>query len=126
MADNIIYYCDGTDLENVYRCYLGITMNAHRLYTVYDEERGVVLKREEVSVATVERNGLAGGVLKVGDIINTITVDGKAHTINRMYLVTESLIDARAGSVVIINITRDGVAMDVTVTVPDTALNKIK
>ena len=126
VADNIIYYCDGTDLENVYRCYLGITMNAHRLYTVYDEERGVVLKREEVSVATVERNGLAGGVLKVGDIINTITVDGKAHTINRMYLVTESLIDARAGSVVIINITRDGVAMDVTVTVPDTALNKIK
>ena len=101
-------------------------MNASRLYTVYDEERGVVLKREEVSVETVDKNGLASGVLKPGDIINMITVDGRVHEINRMYLVTDSLIDARAGSSVVINITRDGVNMDVTVTVTETSLNKIK
>ena len=126
VADNILYYCDGTDLEGVYRCYLGITVTSSKLYTVYDEERGVVHKREEVSVVTIENGALAYGVLKVGDIINSITVDGVKYDVNRMYTVTDSMLSARVGSTVTVNVTRGGETLDLSITITEKSLTQIE
>lgn len=126
VVDNILYYCDGTQLEGVYRCYLGITVSASRLYTVYDAERGVVHKREEVSVMTLENDGLAKDVIKVGDIINYITIDGVRYDVHRIYMVTDSMLNARVGSSVTINVTRGTETLDVTISISADALNQVK
>ena len=126
VADNIIYYCDGTDLESVYRCYLGITVTSNKLYTVYDEELGVVHKREEVSVVTIEKGGLAYGVIAEGDIINSITVDGVKYDVNRMYVVTDSMLSARVGSTVTVNVTRGGETLDLSITITEKSLTEIE
>lgn len=125
VAENILYYCDGTKQENVYRCYLGITVSASKLYTVYDSESGVVHKREEVSVVKVENDGLANGVVRNGDIVNSITIDGTKHDVDKMYIVTDSMLDARVGSTVIVNVTRDGKTMDLTIVITENALTKV-
>lgn len=125
VAENILYYCDGTKQENVYRCYLGITVSASKLYTVYDSESGVVHKREEVSVVKVENDGLANGVVRNGDIVNSITIDGTKHDVDKMYIVTDSMLDARVGSTVIVNVTRDGKTMDLTIVITEDALTKV-
>ena len=126
VADNILYYCDGTNLEGVYRCYLGINVSANRLYTEYDKELGVVYKREEVAVAVVDNEGLAKDVLQVGDIINTITIDGVKHRVTRMYIVTDAMLSAKVGSTVVMNVTRAGVTFDVSVTITESALTQVK
>lgn len=126
VADNILYYCDGTGLEGVYRCYLGITVSATKLYTVYDEESGIVHKKEEVGVVSVENGGLAKGVLAEGDIINSVTIDGVTYEVDKMYVVTDSMLCARVGSTVTLNITRNGKTLDVSITITERSLTQIR
>ena len=126
VVDNILYYCDGTTRENVYRCYLGITVSASKLYTVYDHETGKVHKREEVSVVSLEDNSIAKGIIEAGDVINSITVDGVTYGVNRMYIVTDSMLNARVGSVVTINVTRGGENLDLTINITESSLTVVK
>jgi hypothetical protein len=126
VADNVIYHCDGTSYESVYRCFLGITVTPSRLYTVYDEERGVVYKRETVSIASVENDGLASGVLRAGDVINSITVDGVKYDVYKMYIVTDVMLNARIGSAVYVNITRGEDTFDVQFRIDASCLTQIK
>ena len=126
VADNIIYYCDGTQLEGVYRCYLGINVSASKLYTEYDQESGAVYKREEVTVSSLNSDALAKGALEVGDIINTITVDGVKHDVNRMYIVIDSMLDARVGSLVVVNVTRGEKTFDVKIIITESSLTQVK
>ena len=126
VADNILYYCDGTGLEGVYRCYLGITVSATKLYTVYDKESGIVHKKEEVGVVSIENGGLAKGVLAEGDIINSVTIDGVTYEVDKMYVVTDSMLCARVGSTVTLNITRNGKTLDVSITITERSLTQIR
>ena len=126
VTDNILYYCDGTSRENVYRCYLGITVQAARLYTEYDEANGKLHKREDVGVVSVADGSLAKGVIEVGDIINSITVDGVSYDVDRMYIVTDSMLNARVGSTVTINVTRDGRSVDVNITIAESSMALIQ
>jgi serine protease Do len=126
VADSILYYCDGKVDESMYKCMLGITVTPKKLYTVYDAESGKVLKREVISVADVGQNALADGVIKVGDIINSITVDGAKYDVVRMHVVTDSMLNARVGSTVVINVTRGNETIDVTIKITESALTKIK
>lgn len=126
VVENILYYCDGTELENVYRCFLGINVKASKLYTEYDQENGKVHKREEISVDSINEDSLAKGVLEVGDVINTITVDGITNEVNRMYIVTDSMLSARVGSVVVINVTRGDKTLDLTIKITESSLTVVK
>ena len=126
VAENILYYCDGTEFENVYRCYLGIQVGSSKLYTEYDRETGKVHKREEISVVVINDGSLAQGVLEVGDVINSITVDGAKYDVNRMYTVTDAMIDARVGSVVVINVTRGEQTLDLTIEIKESSLTVVR
>ena len=126
VADNIIHYCDGTEYEGVYRCYLGITVSASKKYTEYDKETGVVHKREQISVDTVDKNGLANGLIEVGDIINSITVDGVTYDVDRMHIVTDTMLNARVGSKVTVNVTRDGKKIDVAINITKDSLSQVE
>lgn len=119
VADNILYYCDGTEVESVQRCLIGITVGADDYYTEYDIESGRVYKRESVVIATVSEGGAADGLLKVGDSVRSVTVDGVEYVCDRMHVAVECMLNARVGSEVVFHITRDGVDMDVTVELDD-------
>ncbi len=124
-ADNIIYYCDGKSAEKVSRCFLGITVGATEMYTEYDNETGRVIKRESVGVSMVSEGSLADGVLFVGDMINSIKIDGKEYKVTRMFVVTDAMLNARAGSEVIINVERDGENVDVKINITEDCIKSI-
>ena len=126
VVDNILYYCEGTTRENVYKCYLGVTVDASRLYTEYDQETGKVYKREEITIASFENGSIAKGILAVGDIINSITVDGVTYEVNRMYIVVESMLNARVGSTVTVNVTRGSETMDLVINITEGSISVIK
>lgn len=126
VAANILYYCNGTEYENVYRCYLGITVTQNKMYTVYDKETGKVHKREQVAVSEISAGGLAEGNLKVGDIINYITIDGVKYETLRVYSVIDPMLNARVGSKVVVNVTRGTEVIDVEITITQNALTKVQ
>ena len=118
IADNAIHYSDGT----VKRCLLGITVGVSRYYTVYDTETGKLHKMEEVVISELSSTSGAKGLIEVGDIINHITVDGVKHDVTRIYHVVDSMLYARVGSAVTVNVTRNGVATDISVPITDAML----
>ena len=125
VSENIMYYCDGKQNQNVMKCIIGIDLSIISSAAVYDETTGKVSKQEAVAVKSITQNGIANGILQAGDVINKITIDGVEYVINRKFNIIDCMINARVGSAVVINITRNGAAMDVTIEITDKALTKI-
>ena len=126
IADNVIYYCDGTEKESVYRCLMGITVTASKSTTSYDTETGKIHIIEEVMISEMTSTAGANGYLAVNDIINSITVDGRKHEVTRIYNVVDAMLDARVGSTVVVNVTRGTETLDVTIPITESMLKQCK
>lgn len=122
IADNIIDYCDGTDKESVFRCMLGVGVGATAASTKYDVETGKIHKLETVVISSIEENSPVSELLKEMDIVNSITIDGVKHNVTRTFHVIDSMLNARVGSSVIMNITRNGETFDVTIPITEDML----
>ena len=119
IADNAIHYSDGT----VKRCLLGITVGVKKYSTDYDLETGKIRRLEEVVISKLEETAAAAEYLKVGYVINSITVDGITQEVTRIFHVVDSMLAARVGSAVTINITdTDGVTRDVSIPITENML----
>ncbi|MBR5140360.1 MAG: trypsin-like peptidase domain-containing protein, partial [Clostridia bacterium] len=115
IADNILYYCDGTSEQSAYKCMLGIQVTPIALYTEYDTETGLLTRKETIEILSVVEGGAAENVLKAGDILNSITIDGKTYPITRLYHVVDAMLNARASSTVVVNLTRGSQALDLAI-----------
>ena len=93
---------------------------------MYDTDSGKVHKRETVSISSIETNGLAYDNLEVGDIINSITIDGVKYDVTRMFVVTDAMLNARVDSIVTVNVTRAGASRDVRIIIAESSLTGIK
>ncbi len=124
IADNIIYYCDGKDEESVYRCVMGVKPGVGARSTVYDENTGIITKLELIGISEVTEGSVADGKLFAGDKINSITVDGVKVEVTRLHHVFDTMLTARAGSTVTVNVTRNGESFDVTLTMTEDCLVK--
>ncbi|MBE6645900.1 MAG: trypsin-like serine protease [Ruminococcaceae bacterium] len=118
IADNAIYYSDGT----VKRCMLGITVGVKSYSTDYDTESGKIIKLEEILVTELTENAAVKGYLKAGDVINSITVDGVTHEVSRIFHVVDSMLAARVGSSVTVNITDADGTRDVLIPITENML----
>ncbi len=124
VAENILRNCDGESSLSVKKCLIGIGLSAASSGLVTDGEGNLIIA-EQVVVASVEQTCITDK-FKVGDIINSITVDGKTVTVTRVHHITDVMLDASVGSVVVINATRDGVSFDVTITLPESCVSVVK
>lgn len=126
-ADNIIKYCDGTDLENPYKYYIGINMDRTDYYTEYDTETGKVHKLERVAISAVTVGSVSDGLFVVGDVIKKITIDGKEYTIDRMYQVIDCMYSVYENSTLIITVEHaDKTTEDITVPLTSLTPQKVK
>lgn len=122
IADNIIDYCFGTDIERVQRGLIGITVNASDSKAVYDSKTGKVGIQETVSVYEVSKGSLADGVLQKGDVLLSATLNGVKTEITRQYHVIDMLLDVRVGAVVTLEILRGSEQSTVQITITEDCL----
>jgi serine protease Do len=125
LAKSIIHHCNGSDKTQTDKALMGITITAYVSGAEIDKN-GKVYEVELVEVTEISAGSLAEGKVLVGDVINSITVDGVKTTVTRIHHVTDAMIDARVGSVVVLNITRDGKTMDITFTVPTSSITAVR
>ena len=125
IAENIIYYCNGQERESVFKCKLGITIEAFELFTEYDTETGKIKKYEKSRVASLTYTDEKGKIvesplkdkLKIADVLVSIKIDGNEQIINRQHQVIDALLNARIGSKITFKILRGGKEMTVEHTV---------
>ena len=126
IAENILYYCDGTERESVFRCILGITVQSSEFKTEYDKETGKVKKIESVIVSEVSETSTVLDKLKVNDTILSVTVDGVTQNVTRRFHVIDALLNARPDSKVVFKILRAGAEMSIELTVTNDMLVEYK
>ena len=118
IADNAIYYNDGT----IKRCLLGITVGSARYYTEYDTETGKVHRCEDVVITEFSKTSAVKDYFKIGDNIKSIKIDGVSYEVTRIFHVVDAMLNARVGSSVITTVVRDGVEMEIPITVTQNML----
>ena len=122
IAENIIDYCYGTDVERVQRALIGITVSASDSRIVYDAEEGLCRIVEKVFFYEINEGSLADGVLEVGDAVTSASINGVTREITRQYQIIDMMLDLRVGDTVNMNIVRDGVEMTVSITITEDCL----
>ncbi len=122
IADNIIDYCYGKDCESVMRVLLGITIKTGDYDTYYDTETGLFVRTEEITVHEVSADSLGEDILKVGDIVKSITIGERTVQITRQHHLIDAMLDVRAGDTVSLVIVRDGADMTVSTVITEGVL----
>ena len=122
IAENIIDYCYGTDLERVQRALLGITVSTSDSKAVYDSTTGLISIEETVSVYEVTKGSLAYGILKADDLLVSASFGEKTQIITRQYNIIDMMLDVRVGDAVTFNIIRGGEEMTVSITITEDCL----
>lgn len=119
VADNIIDYCDGRTTVRGKIVKLGISLEVKSANVIYDGQSGECIKREEVAIKTVAEDSIAKKMgLKAGDVLKSVSVDGRKIEITRIYQAPEATIEARVGSVIVYTVLRGGTEFSVTINVP--------
>ena len=122
IAENIIDYCYGTEVERVQLALLGITVSASDSKAVYDSETGLSKIVEKVLIYETNEGYLADGVLMAGDVVLSASINGDVREITRQYHLIDMMLDLRVSDVVTLQIIRDGVEMTVSLTVTEDCL----
>ena len=122
VADNIIDYCYENDCESVMRAMLGLQITVSAMSTAYDVETGALEKYEEISVYELSEGGIAESVLKIGDVLKSITVGEKTVEITRRHHLIDAMLDARVGEAISLVIERDGTQITVSLEISEGCL----
>ena len=125
LIDSIIDHCNGTTAIKAMRPLIGINVVAAAQGVIVNPETGEISQGHITSISGVTSSCVIADKVSVGDIINSITIDGVKTVINRFYQVPDTMLSARVGNTVILNITRGTQTFDVSFTVTPDILSPI-
>ena len=125
LADNIILYCDGSTNTAAKKAMIGIVMQANVMGVTIDAETGKVVRAEIVEIKEISSICTIPEKFAIGDRINSITIDGLTIPVTRVHHVVDSMLLARVGSVVTVNLTRGAETFDVTVTITENMFSNV-
>ena len=124
IAENIIDYCYEQETERVQRALIGIRVDTSNSKATYNAETGRFEIKETVSVSEVNANSLSEGILEVGDVLLSVTINDKTTSITRQHHVIDMMLDVRVGDIVTFNILRDGEEKSVSLTITENCLTE--
>lgn len=111
VTENIYYYAtDGDDsTEGVYKVTLGVTVQYDNSRYEYDASTGYGSIRETITVQGVTGDSLADEMgLQAGDVLQSVTIDGKTYSIDRQYDLDDALYRLQPGESCSFTYLRDG------------------
>lgn len=126
LADNIIDNCNGTTATKVQRAYIGVEITAKVIGLVADPTTGELYRAERVEVGEIKSDCIIKDEIKIGDAINSLTIDGVTVNVTRVHHITDHMLTARKGSEISVNVTRDGESFDIEFIVPISAIKAEK
>ena len=126
VADNIIDTCDGSTVTAPKKCMLGVTPGVSGSTAYFDPETQTTRIRETVYLTGIVSGSLADGVLKIGDVLSSITIGGTTYPIDRSFIVADIMLTCRVGDTVTVSYLRDGVPCVAEFTLTEQSLYEVK
>ena len=111
VAENIIDSKASNGTSGVLKCQLGVKVDASNSLAYFDEATQATYIRETVTIGSVNRNVLAYGKLKVGDIITKIEHNGKIYEVDRVFVIKDAMLDIRPGDSFSVTVVRNASEM---------------
>ncbi|MGN0788797.1 MAG: S1C family serine protease [Christensenellales bacterium] len=102
VVDNVIDSSDG----KVRKLVFGFEATAQDSVLAYDAITDKYYIKETCSVSKITTGGLADGVLQVGDVVQTISINGVEKSVNRIYDVSDLMLTVRVGDQVKLTVLR--------------------
>ena len=125
LINNIIDNCDGLLNTKPYRALVGISVTAASKGVLIDPTTGAVTQKELVAISSITPSCIIKNKIAVGDIINSITIDGVTTNIYKTYHFPDTMLNARVGDTVTLNITRGGISFSVSFTVTQDMIKEV-
>ena len=122
VADNIIDNCFGKSNRSVKRAVLGATLTSSDSIAVIDEKDGLIKIKETVSVGEIAKGSAVEGKLVVGDILESVTLNGETVEITRRHHVIDFMLNARVGDTVTFGILRGGEKKAVEIVIDESSI----
>lgn len=107
-AENILDNCDGLENLKIKKCLVGITVSTTDCKALYNEEDGTITLYDTVTIQGVDETSIAKDVLKAGDVLIRVTLDGVTYDINRQYELIDTVLNGRVGSSIALTVLREG------------------
>lgn len=126
VAQNIIDNCDGTTETCVKKCLLGITVSIIDKRAEYDKEDQLTHIYDTVQVQEVTAGSLASDLLKSGDILKSISINGVKYDINRQFIVIDLMLTAREGDTLTLVFERDGVELSGSLKITSSCISNVQ
>ncbi|MBQ8303209.1 MAG: trypsin-like peptidase domain-containing protein [Clostridia bacterium] len=123
VAENIIDNCYGKENNTVMRAILGVTLGISDSHAVINDDGSVSIK-EKVKISEISQGSPAEGILKVGDVVKSITLNGQTKEITRRYHIIDEMLNARVGDKVYIAVERDGNEITVEIVIDNDCIVK--
>ncbi len=125
LINNIIDYCNGTTATKAQRPLIGITVTASAQGVIVDPETGEISQGHITSISEVSASCKISDKIAAGDIINSVAINGTKTVIQRFYQVPDTMLNARVGDTVILNVTRGGASFDVSFTITEDMITSV-
>lgn len=126
LIDNIIDNCNGTSSTQVLRPTIGVVVEASAQGVVVNPETGEIIQKHVSTISSITDSCVIKDQIAVGDIVNSITINGKKTTIERYYQIPDTMLSARVGDEVVINVTRDITTFDITIIVTENMISPVR
>lgn len=112
VADGVLYYnAADSSVKTTFVTRLGVTVTSGNSRYVYDSATGKGNIFEDTCVVETKAGSLSRlAGLEEGDIITSMTLNGKTTYITRQFKMLDVLLNTRAGDTLVIGYTRGGVA----------------
>ena len=123
VADNIIHYCYGTEIDTFQRAMIDVTISTTSSSGVFDTSTGNIKIVETVEITEIDESSPAYGKLLSGDVVKSVTVGGKKISVDRRYKLLESILKSCAGDEIIFEIQRGDEVLTVSVTVTEECIS---
>lgn len=110
IADSILDAAaeSGSSVTSVQKAVLGVTVYPASVRQVYDDENNKLYTHDEVTVSEVTRGSASSGKLQAGDVLLSVTLDGKTVTVDHSWQLGEILWRVRLGDTLSLLVERDG------------------
>ena len=109
VADNLIRNYNGISPSIVTKCLIGITITINDSYAIFDKETSTTRLYEEIIVVEVSPTSVLFVKVLAGDIIKSITFNGRTYEATRDFVILDACLNATVGTSATITVDRGGV-----------------
>lgn len=93
--------------QTLQKANLNITYTPDNGKAVYDSKTDSMKLYEDLVIVSVDESSICNGVLVEGDIIKTVSINGKIYNIDRPYYLVDLLWNVKAGDILVFGVERN-------------------